>query len=373
MPSAPLVTSLRAATTPRTIQGADSQAPAGTREDPAGPAVLADPLTAAQQLAAGLDAKSLAGALGSPEQQAGLQNALERLGAGEERPEDVQALKEAAAGLADRAADPGGGGLLQAVAVQSALAALPGTRQLALSPFVSMAGLRISKKNCDARRAAQFKRGYARWVPHLVLWDATLRLVAAQGGIRRAFKPGFVLDDSVRGLAAIERAPDRPAASVIYVHPLRLDDVIKSHRERPLLIAYWLHALACHELTHHDGLMDEGHSENFVANREQLGSEIAGLLLPIAQRAVPRPLSKGHRAAALGAGRCARADPRVPEPGHGRADLAVDSPQPRCARPDLPGSRTARSPLSPALTGTDQGGPIDRCASIGAWPLNERS
>lgn len=281
-----LVASLGAATTPRTLQGADSQAPAGTRQAPVEPVTLDGPLSAAQQLAAGLDPKTLAGALGSPEQQPGLQNALQRLAEGQERPEDVQAVKEAAAGLADRAAAPGGGGLLQAAAVQSALATLPGTRQLVLSPFGSMAGLRISKKNFDARRAAQFKRGYSRWVPLLILWDATLRLVAAQGGIRRAFKPGFVLDDSVKGMAAMERAPDRPAASVIYVHPFRMEEVIKAHRERPLHIAYWLHALACHELTHHDGLMDEGHSENFVANREHLGSETAGLLLPIAQLAV---------------------------------------------------------------------------------------
>jgi hypothetical protein len=44
-------------------------------------------------------------------------------------------------------------------------------------------------------------------------------------------------------------------------------------------------ALPCAR-THHDGLMDEGHSENFVANREHLGSETAGLLLPIAQLVV---------------------------------------------------------------------------------------
>jgi hypothetical protein len=78
-------------------------------------------------------------------------------------------------------------------------------------------------------------------------------------------------------MAAIERPPERPETSVIYVPP---------YRERPLHIAYWLRALACHELTHHDGLMDEGHSENFVANREQFGGETAGLLLPIAQLAV---------------------------------------------------------------------------------------
>jgi len=112
-------------------------------------------------------------------------------------------------------------------------------------------------------------------MPHLTAWDATLRLVAAEARIRRAFKPGFVLDDELLGLTTTTAG----GRAVVYIHPDRLEQVIKAHKLRPLAIAAYLHGVACHELTHLDGRMGKGHSEEFVAAREDLG-HATGHLLP---------------------------------------------------------------------------------------------
>lgn len=115
-------------------------------------------------------------------------------------------------------------------------------------------------------------------MPYLLAWDGTLRLVASEARIRRAFRPGFVLDDGVVG-EAIERPGPR---RFIFIHPDRFAQVVKAHRERPLAIAAFLHGIAVHELTHLDGRMGLGHDESFVAAREDLGAATAHLLPAIA-------------------------------------------------------------------------------------------
>ncbi|MFO0578979.1 MAG: hypothetical protein U1A78_33665 [Polyangia bacterium] len=278
------------ASVPRTLEAPSSQAPGQPMGQPGAAPELAGPMNAAEQLAAGLAPPAVAAVLAPSDAEArkSVAEALERASAGTATAEQLKALEDAASGLVERASAPGGGGLMAVAAVQGALARLPAGKPLSLSPFGSMAGLRISKKNFDPRRAAAFKRSYAKWVPFLLLWDGTLRLVAAQGGIRRAFRPGFVLDDAAVGMTAIERpaGPSGKRTAVVYVHPYTMEARVKAHREQPLLLAFWLHALACHELTHLDGRMDEGHSESYVASREALGEQTASLLLPIAQLAV---------------------------------------------------------------------------------------
>ena len=58
--------------------------------------------------------------------------------------------------------------------------------------------------------------------------------------------------------------------------------MVKAHKQRPLAIAAFLHGVACHELTHLDGRMGEGHGEAFVAAREDLGHATGHLLPAIA-------------------------------------------------------------------------------------------
>jgi hypothetical protein len=202
----------------------------------------------------------------------------------------TRAVEAAIERAAEAALAPGGGGLLQAVAVSKAHGALdaltPSWAQAqdraegrrARNPFGRFAGLRIAKKTYDRQRAWRFKKGYAKWVPYLLAWDGTLRLVASEARIRRAFRPGFVLDDGVVA-EAIERPGPR---RFIFIHPDRFAQVVKAHRERPLAIAAFLHGIAVHELTHLDGRMGLGHDESFVAAREDLGAATAHLLPAIA-------------------------------------------------------------------------------------------
>lgn len=218
-----------------------------------------------------------------------VQKVLERAGAGEVLDEgDVVTIQRAVDQAADTAISPTGGGLLQAAAVSQAGSialdamrvdeAAGKQRKRKRNPFGRLAGLRISKKNYDRRKASRFKKGFQRWIPHLTIWDATLRLVVGEAQIRRRFKPGFVLDDELLGLTT---SSSRRTA-VVYIHPDRLAQVIKAHKQRPLAISAYLHGIACHELTHLDGRMGEGHSEAFVSAREDLGHATGHLLPAIA-------------------------------------------------------------------------------------------
>jgi hypothetical protein len=201
---------------------------------------------------------------------------------------DVVTLQDAIGRATDSAIGPAGGGLLQAATVARsgghALSLLPADpaaqrrSRVRRNPFGRLAGLRISKKNYDRRRAARFKKRFNKWIPHLTVWDATLRLIAAEARIRRSFKPGFVLDDELLGLTTTTAN----GRAVVYLHPDRLAQVIKAHKHRPLAIAAYLHGVACHELTHLDGRMGKGHDEAFVVAREDLGHATGHLLPAIA-------------------------------------------------------------------------------------------
>ena len=215
--------------------------------------------------------------------------ALDRAESGQALDEhDVAALESAMERAGEIALGAAGGGLVQAAATarlgEQILVLVPATeagerrRKRKRNPFGGLAGLRISKRNYDRRRAGRFKKTFQRWIPHLTAWDATLRLVAAEARIRRRFKPGFVLDDELLGLTTSSTS----GTNVVYLHPDRFAQVVKAHKQRPLAIAAFLHGIACHELTHLDGRMGEGHSEAFVAAREDLGHATGHLLPAIA-------------------------------------------------------------------------------------------
>lgn len=216
--------------------------------------------------------------------------ALRRAEAGEQLDGwQTQAVEQAIERAAEAAMAPGGGGLIQAVAVSRATGALDAltpawaksmdrAERRPKNPFGKFAALRIARKTYDRARAYRFKKNYAKWVPYLLAWDGTLRLIASEARIRRTFRPGFVLDDNVVG-EAVERSGGR---RFIFIHPDRFAQVVKAHRLRPLAIAAFLHGVAVHELTHADGKMGDGHDEEFIARREDLGAATAHLLPAIA-------------------------------------------------------------------------------------------
>ncbi len=202
----------------------------------------------------------------------------------------TQAVEAAIDRAAEQALGPGGGGLMQAVAVSRATGALDALtpkwarsldaaeKRRVKNPFGRFAGMRIAKKTYDRARAYRFKKNVAKWVPYLLAWDGTLRLVASEARMRRSFRPGFVLDDNV-----VAEAIERPGGRrFVFIHPDRFAQVAKAHRDRPLALAAFLHGVAVHELTHLDGKMGDGHDEEFVARREDLGAATAHLLPAIA-------------------------------------------------------------------------------------------
>ncbi len=195
---------------------------------------------------------------------------------------ELDTLAAAVEQAAEVSMNMGGGGLVQAATVARVFDQVQGGTPVRarrkVNPFGKLAGLRISRKRYDRGRAYRFKKGYARWIPYLAAWDATLRLVATEAQIRRRFKPGFILDDELLGLTTSSGS----GANVIYIHPDRMKQVVKAHKQRPLAIAAFLHGIAVHELTHLDGRMGEGHSEAYVAAREDLGAATAHLLPAIA-------------------------------------------------------------------------------------------
>jgi len=295
----------------------DSVAPAGTKARPKGdgptrgavlpPGIAVAPVLLASDLASPTTpagaARQLRGLLTTADEawtmsggaERGLsmsswvERALDRAEAGEPLDEhDVAALESAMSRAGEIALGAAGGGLVQAATAarlgEHILVSLPATesgerrRKRKRNPFGGLAGLRISKRHYDRRRASRFKKGFHRWMAHLAAWDATLRLVAVEARIRRRFKPGFVLDDELIGLTTSSTS----GTNVIYLHPDRFAQVVKAHKQRPLAIAAFLHGVACHELSHLDGRMGEGHSEAFVAAREDLGYATGHLLPAIA-------------------------------------------------------------------------------------------
>jgi hypothetical protein len=283
-----------AARAPRGARGqrpSDSAAPAGSRAhktEPDPEPTLGEllggqpepvPHFAAAQIRTFLKAaETEAGAIETPQVAQALEQAEQGV------PLDAsqaRAIEEAIDKAFSTALDAAGGGLLQAAAAPVAREALrviaPVSARPATNPFAGLADVRISKKY-DRGRARRFKARFESWLPYLVLWDASLRLIARAAGLRGRFRPGVILDDNVNGMAAKEQGD----VAVIYVNPDALKAVVEGHKERPDLIAFWLHSLGCHELAHWDGHMG-GHDEAFVAAREHLGRTTAHVIKALVQ------------------------------------------------------------------------------------------
>lgn len=192
-----------------------------------------------------------------------------------------------------------GGGLLQQAGVEQAFTALaalspvraarPGLR----NPFGQAGAVLISKKRYKRARARRFIQNYKRWLPYLIAWDATLRMVASELKLPMPFTSGFVLDDQVVGQA---RALN--GRVTVYVNPDHFEVVRKSSQGHPFILAMFLFNLAVHELTHVQGRMGQGHDEEFVSAREENGRLTAALVPAIAavsQRVLGLPETEDQR------------------------------------------------------------------------------
>ena len=158
-----------------------------------------------------------------------------------------------------------------------------------INPFGKAGVVKISRKNYDKARGRRFLKNAKKFMPHLVMWDLVLKLLAKEGKIRIPFKPGFILDATVRAMAASEgEAGSRQFVNYVMVNPDGLEATIKAHRDRPGAIAAYLHHIGAHELTHLPR-MGHGHNEQYVTEREDLGIA-TGHLLPVIEQIVVKTL-----------------------------------------------------------------------------------
>ena len=157
------------------------------------------------------------------------------------------------------------------------------------NPFGKAGAVKVSRKNYDKAKARRFLQNAKKWQPYLVLWDLALRLIAKEGRVKINFKPGFVLDNTVRALASTEGAPgSRTFTNFVLVNPDGLAATVKTHKDRPSAIATYVHNIACHELAHLPR-MGQGHGEAFVVEREDLAVG-TGHLLPAIEQIVIKAL-----------------------------------------------------------------------------------
>jgi len=125
---------------------------------------------------------------------------------------------------------------------------------------------KVSTKHFDKRRAGAIKRNIRKWIPHLILWQTALDIIAAAGAVKFKFHPGFVLDDEVRAVASTEGVK----TAAVMINPLRLMAAVKAHKDHPEALAHYLHSLGAHELAHLPH-MGDGHGDTFIEEREDLG------------------------------------------------------------------------------------------------------
>jgi len=216
---------------------------------------------------------------------------------GEIDSDDVENLGDVLDKVGEQAIEAGGGGVAQIASVQTAVADIIDKAEPAnewaevavkdakkssrFNPFGTMAGLYISKKNFlnnkgkfDAGRAYRFKKGYAKWLPYLLLWDTILRLIANRAGVRVPFKPGFILNDKLLGMYTMLGSGTR----VIYINPFKLKDAARSFKDDPLALATFIMNIAVHELAHmqtgtkHEDDETTSHGKQWAIEREDMGN-----------------------------------------------------------------------------------------------------
>lgn len=142
---------------------------------------------------------------------------------------------------------------------------------------------RDGKPKYDTSASRKFMRRYKRYVPALILWDFTVRLVHAAADVAYPVRTGFVLDRTARGLCTREHGH-----VYVLVNPESFDAFVQNNKARPLSIAAFLHGVASHELAH-AGLIGSGHNEDWAVQREDIGFKTTELL-PVIEAAVLKVL-----------------------------------------------------------------------------------
>lgn len=178
--------------------------------------------------------------------------------------------------------------------VAEAIAKLAKHKPRPPSPFGSAAMVKISRLHFDRSAARKFVKEAGKYLPLLAVWDLTLRVIGREAKIRITFRPGFVLDDTVRGVCVSEGQVGTGIKNFVLLHPLMGPLALYFARGgaakvTPQQIASYLHSVACHEMAHLPvigrGGKPHGHDEAWAVQREDLGVA-TGHLLPGIETAV---------------------------------------------------------------------------------------
>lgn len=139
-----------------------------------------------------------------------------------------------------------------------------------MNPLGSAGAIMVSRNDYDARKAARFRKNIGKYLPYLLAWDLTLRLVAQATNFQFSYTPGFILQDSVRALASQEGDSGTRVVRLVLINPDKLKKAIKSASGDPRFVARYLHALASHELAHIPffSRSGESHHEDWAIQRE---------------------------------------------------------------------------------------------------------
>lgn len=168
-----------------------------------------------------------------------------------------------------------------------------------LNPFGGAAMIMISRANYGPERGKVFRRNAKKYMRHLAAWDFTLRAVikGLPAGQLSDITPGFVLDDTAMGLCA--------KGHYVMINPEMLDKVATKFKDRPDIVASFIHGVACHELAHAYQMQtrsDADHNEKWAIRREWTAADTL-FLLPTIEEGVARLLKLKRRR------RAKRADP----------------------------------------------------------------
>lgn len=151
-----------------------------------------------------------------------------------------------------------------------------------LNPFGDAACIFTHRQRFGAERGKEFRRKARAYMKYLVAWDFVVRAVLTAANASRTNQwyridrlgIGFVLDPEVLGLT-------RKDGKFVMVQPLAFEKVAETYRDRPFVVAAWVHGVACHEIAHAMEIQSEGnggHNQNWSVVRENLAAETLFLL-----------------------------------------------------------------------------------------------
>lgn len=220
---------------------------------------------------------------------------------------------------AEGAWEADGGGLGAVIGARLVEAQLdPSAGRKRRDPLGGAALVKVSRKNYDPAKAKAFRARPKASLPLLLAWDACCRIIARAADQSTSFRPGFVLDDTLRAAASEENGK-----RFLLVNPDWLQRVVDENRHKAggwNLVAACVHIVACHELAHLPR-MDADHDERFAVLRETIGLQSVQVLPAMervcsaALRAVPRAAGAGDYLEALLAAVRSHAAERASENG----------------------------------------------------------